>query len=711
MKRSPGALLGPTVLFLSALFLLSCRREPKPGESPPEVPVARLRAGTHGSDARPACLPEDAFEPGDPQALLRRNGFVVEIGACRQMFEPYLDADRPFFVTADSAFYTFHFLFEKCLKLLEFENAARLRAFVRAMHGATARLPLPRISSVRRARPACLALFEVAAGLLGESLPSLSGRRAAVTEEVRRIRSAGLVARSVLLRQRTNYDRFRPDGFYAGLPSLERYYRARRWLGAKLFRTEGAEDTAAALLLAEAFAASPEASRRWKELDELWGWLVGPVDDLTLAEYARAASRLGRGPFSSFTEAEVRRFAAIVRRMRKPRIRQGLGDDTRPEQGLRILGTRYLPESELFWRTSEPHFPRTFHTGLDVVSLMGSGRGLDLMGASPALRERTGAVVAEIRRQPGGAFYRGMLDGLGRMIRGGSGPAPPFMETEAWKDRSVNSALACWALLRHSFSLQAKVTTSYGCVHPPPSGFVEPFPAFFAFLRENAARLRLLVEKPQSPEAARALAGEVEALKKRIQPRLGRLRDKRDAPRDLVLAITHANDLLSGPRGVARRLERFESLMQAVEAEAEAERHGRTLGLDEVSAYGSILQELHGYDATDRAFEDDMPKTCVACEYQRPGRALQVGIGRANRLFVLYPWQGGLVPCQGAVLSYREFLRPLSSKLDDADWQARVGPMTARPAWNRSFTGKEVDPAVLPGIASEPEVRRRFLRK
>ena len=63
----------------------------------------------------------------------------------------------------------------------------------------------------------------------------------------------------------------------------------------------------------------------------------------------------------------------------------------------------------------------------------------------------------------------------------------PFMETSAYADKSLATALGAWASMRHTWQLQAKQSVNYMGMTDPPEGWVEPNVAFYSRLNELVA--------------------------------------------------------------------------------------------------------------------------------------------------------------------------------------------------------------------------------
>jgi hypothetical protein len=63
---------------------------------------------------------------------------------------------------------------------------------------------------------------------------------------------------------------------------------------------------------------------------------------------------------------------------------------------------------------------------------------------------------------------------------------PGFMQTAAWWQEKMNTQLASWAELRHDNLLYAKQSYSGGVVCSFPDSYVEPFPEFYASVKQFA---------------------------------------------------------------------------------------------------------------------------------------------------------------------------------------------------------------------------------
>ncbi len=371
--------------------------------------------------------------------LLRKNGFFVSLEEDLQIFEPYLQTELPFFITVDSAFYTFTHLFRKCLLHLEFRNYVTLCTFIREFHETLATIKVPHKSTWNEAQSRSLAVFEVAGSLIGACLVSPPGRKKMIAREVQRIRNSDAIGKSLIKNQILNYNVFKPCGFYTRMEVLKRYYQAFKWLSDLRFRSDKEADAASALLMTEAFRRNGKLSTLWNKLNQHWEYFIGPVDDLSFTDYSAVMKRMN----SEIVNLDTTLFQKQLEHERQPLIRIGYHGQGDAKQAFVILGNRYLPESELFYNTVEPMYPgRVHNTGLEFIALLGTERCLELMNASEGLRNRIKTLAAGIQEKEFGPFYREMLNGMRLMINTEANDDPLFMQSSAWKEKSINSVLA-----------------------------------------------------------------------------------------------------------------------------------------------------------------------------------------------------------------------------------------------------------------------------
>jgi hypothetical protein len=241
------------------------------------------------------------------------------------------------------------------------------------------------------------------------------------------------------------------------------------------------------------------------------------------------------------------------------------------------------------------------------------------------------------------------------------------MQSQAWQDKQLNTALGSWSELKHDTILYAKqVYAEMGGGPPapepvPPKGYVEPVPQFYA-------RLGALTSMTLEGLDQRGLLTDLD----------------RDS------------------------LNRLLTLATAFQKMAEKELAGQPLTQEEydlIRFYGGDLEHLVMAAAdTDNAdpfaprFMDEEPQAAVIADVATdPGSAdgpvvLEEGVGRIAEIHVVTPVvqdDGSLVlqVAKGGVFSYYEFPWPANDRLTDEKWREMLdsGQSPALPDWTNSF--------------------------
>lgn len=668
---------------------------------------------------------EDLPEP--VRTKLARDGIAVGTKPLRQVFEAYVDAETPVFITSDSILNGFHVLLEESILRLESARASNLGdalAFLYA--GADGLEDMEIAPALREAATRRLRIFlGTALLLLGREAP---GAPPEAAEEAARIEKAEGVSKPAWLGPpddgfvAIDYARYKPQGFYARKPELARYFRALGWLQAVPFRVDRDEEFVAILLLHDRLGGLGDVDhdRVERARSALTGYqrLLGSSDDLTLLD--------ALGMWTDDLEemrAHYRRAAV------DPEVQDQVA--TTREASVRVVGAARTPDALLFQRTAEVRRPPD---GLEVCAALGSAW---------ARARLDGKVLAAVDATEG-AFHEGSLYGaylhcVAALLDAPEPDAPALFKGVPWQVKSCHTALAGWAQLRHTWTLQAKRAMFTLGMHDTEPGFVEPEPEFFARLgrlardtraslaeegafdlahdrREFAALLReaarILREMPEGEadevddsaevlpdpamNAALGLAYcmgvEVDpddwaTVLKVIDESLPVIEDEaRELPAPLRQAVEETRFDLEG------RWEALEYLCGRLEAIAHKQLRGVAFSDAErqlIKGYGEWLADVMFYAGNTYSdpHDDAMRISEVFFDPAR-GKRLLAGIGRPHPIWVVYPWQGKDVICKGAVMAYHEFER--DAPLDDTEWKALLDspaapkpPLWAEPLYAR----------------------------
>lgn len=610
-----------------------------------------------------AQLPDSIF------ARLLRDGCVALPAGRRQLFEVYEQNDYlllPSFITTDLMLQVHHLYFDYTLRALEEERLlpaarelctgmrSRLAARAARSPGATgdAMSPLERAALY----------FAVADGLCAtdsiwsppEGIDPRRSRLLAAQAEL--ILRADTLAQGPIMGT-VDYTMFRPRGHYTRSPELTRYFRVMMWLGLPGFiLKETIMPVEAALAVAWELVRDPALLARYEKIYQPTTFYVGPSDDISPRLVAAVADSLcGAGAsLEQWSQRKEEIRAELIRRD-PTRIRTEFLDDRDLPQ-LRLLGQRYIPDSEVFQRLTAP-IVRPMPTGLDLFGALGVPRALELLRASPIewtdYWPQMARVQSDLREIPPAGTPDNLYWRWFHLLRTLNRPplptAPAAMRTRAWEVKNLNAGLASWAELRHDTILYAKQSGSAECgggeIPPRIVGYVEARPDVF---------------------------GEMRALTAYTRQEL--------AARDL---------LSSRHRELALRLEEMLAFLERV---SRAELAGESLSdidLTEIRIFGSqveylTLELLAGRVASwGDLYGPDRRVAVVADVHSASSEALEVAVGGADDLLVLLDLEGDLRIARGAIFSYYEFKVRREDRLSDEQWHDLLdrGAAPPRPAW------------------------------
>jgi hypothetical protein len=418
------------------------------------------------------------------------------------------------------------------------------------------------------------------------------------------------------------------------------------------------------------------------------------------------------------------------------------------EPSFRVLSAYRIPSAILFQRTTDRRrFNRPYPDGLEVAAALGSA--FARRNLTDSRKQDLLATIDSCRIYfQGKSLYMKYLNALRALLDEPEGDAPDFMNNAAWQAKSCNTVLAGWAQLRHTWALQAKQTVYYEGLTMVPEGFVEPEPEFFSRMADLADTTGNLLKQAgafepdykhvvRSLEKFKVIIEKVENGKK-LREYLSRL--PRESTIDFVLPYmlmemtpseakkgskayfrekakwlgTLAEDIQKGQ--ISKKLEfmlkaydfdleilwnRFEKVSRRLEAIAHKQLRGTELNRSEtdfIKEYGSTIAGIMLYGGNSYLTPRDDALRIVDV-YSNPERNgyLHAGVARPRKFYILYPWHGRSILCQGAIMPYYEFVAP--ERLIDKSWKKRLDSP------KRPSIPKWMSPVVSGENLGKPELR------
>jgi len=232
---------------------------------------------------------------------------------------------------------------------------------------------------------------------------------------------------------------------------------------------------------------------------------------------------------------------------------------------------------------------------------------------------------------------------------------PTFMQTTAWQDKELNTALASWTELRHDTILYVKQSYTMAekggmFEEPPVWGYIEPVPQFYS-------RLLSLTDLTLQGLEKLIPAEELDSLMIRFG------------------------------------LEEFIKILTRLKEISQKEIENITLEKEEydfIQNFGDISESLIKIVSGGEVDSEGL-KTVLIADVHTDGntkKVLEEGVGYIKTMIVAYHTPKGLLELGvGPVFSYYEFKQPMDKRLTDEEWReildSNPPPL---PDWVKSFS-------------------------
>lgn len=606
-------------------------------------------------------------------------------------YEEMPDDTRPLLVTADSVLFLYHTQFDETLRMIEeAELLSAMTDLTRKLVDYFAKVETDEARLALKHFAVALTLFEPSAEIPADI-------RRDVDPHVEWVKACDGTHRSTIFGYEEDFTHYKPRGHYSRIEKMRRYFRGMTWLGRMTLLLKGGEDAIVPKEVADRHTRAACAIARAMEEEKLWGawervygvtaFFAGLADDLGPREYLEALETVGG---EELDEKALERLRIDLALHGAPSIYGGTGgtgwltDETVGDNekllkaldkttGFRFMGQRFVPDSYVMGRLIYPTVGKATH-GTDAFTCLGEirafPRGLDVMAvletggrAREILREtrddrylKYDAVLTELRgqfdefKEPdwNRNLYWSWLYALKAALHKFGGGHPTFMTTKAYATKSVNTALASWAQLRHDTILYVKPTvltvgSAVPMPRPPPVHYVEPNAALYARLLALTRMTRRGLE-----------------------------------------------DFKAMPKSAGDRLKLLDAILEKLVAISIKELRHEAPTKEEnawIAEFGATIRPLAGSVPVDS--EPAFKTSVIADVHTEPnsGQVLEVGTGNLEVMTVVFlAPDGKLHAASGPVQTYYEFKHPSGDRLTDEGWRAilKAGP-PGQPEWTKEF--------------------------
>ena len=630
--------------------------------------------------------------PSAVSLMIQNNGFAVipqsEYDQIHELLSENDERGIPSFVSSDAVLHAYHVLYDMALREIE------VYSFWDLLGNLTAALLDVSFSQYQTA-PAGrwkdaalrnLMFFSVAMKLIDEDWTIPPTFPSEVQPEVANvlllIEEHSTMTASWFMNYLEDFTQFVPRGHYTRSETLQRYFQAMMWYGRVSFRLQpdvppspnesGKNNTAQAILICLALteevpglSGNPVGLDVWDALYEPTAFFVGAADDLVPSEYLTIIKEIYGTEVQVSdlnNEALLEQFIEEALLLREPLILShpiSDSEDLNQTMGFRFMGQRYIPDSYILGQLVYDNVgtllnPRLMPMGLDVMAAFGSSRAWDLLedqkdyanyvSQMEMLWNMIGNLTESEWTQ--NLYYLWLYSLLPLLTDPGEG-YPFFMQSDAWIDKQLSTALASWTELRHDTILYAKQSyTTLTGLPPQVKGYVEPVPGLYARL---ASLCQMMITGLDSRNLLSSL----------IQNKLQDLSD---------ILLDFQTISIKELEGTSCNDDEYRLIQSSGNR------------LDAIVTFPSDTQTTSDAD-------DDMAVIADVHTDPNSGQVLEEGVGHPMVILVAVKIEGQVILTRGAVFSYYEFTWPMNDRLTDEAWQDMIaqGTEPGLPSWTASF--------------------------
>ncbi|MBE5829118.1 MAG: DUF3160 domain-containing protein [Butyrivibrio sp.] len=622
---------------------------------------------------------------------LADKGFAVRCDGYHEFFDVY-ELNRynmfPNFVTVDSLMHTYHLYFAYLLKNIEKESLADQLKLVSAemLARSTAQYESLKGTDFEDAALRNVALFYVGAKLQDPSVDSGiddSSFAEVADTEYNKIMEASAIEPCLLTGLNEDYTQYKPRGYYDGDETLEAYFRAMMWYGRISFALESEEMVKSAVLMSCALS---QDDADYNSMYDVTSFFAGVSDDFTYGEMVQVLeSAYGKVPDAEEVAGDEAAFGKVVEALKKaqpPKINgiPVMENEENVIPSFRFMGQRFTIDAaimqNLIYRAVEenPEGERRYlPDALDTAAALGSEEAFKILDEQGDTKFKNYTDNLKVMQETfdnsdmelwGASLYAGWLYTLRPLFEKRGSGYPWYMQNDEWNKKKLETFAGSYAELKHDTILYAKqVAAEMGGGDdemPDDRGYVDPEPVIYSRFIDLAGKTS------KGLEAAGMLTSA-----------------EKD---DLALLSDIAKRLLD----ISEKELRNEALSDD--------------DYEFIRGYGGNLehfwQEVNAADGLDLAHSYQAPCPVIADIATDPnGTVLEVGSGKADTVFVVFPIDGELHVGSGSVYSFYQFTVPIDERMTDEEFRASLeggyldddwnwvenDNITPQPDWTQSY--------------------------
>jgi hypothetical protein len=632
---------------------------------------------------------------------LSKNGFIVYPTNQDQLFYIYENNDYlgiPSFITVDAILQLYYLYFDMTLRNIETKFlSSKLELFLDQLINELAILQNKTPNqNIKDAIDLNFAFLGISQYFIKGGEAEIKGSLKDVAlQEIEKCKNHVGYQHSELLDRMFDYSQYIPRGHYTRSEELKRYFLSMMWLGNAGIEVTNEKNILSSVLITnilfnKTFQGQP-LIKLWEDIYEPTVFYVGLSDDTGPVEIKQAMDVV----FPSVKMVEQfdnkEKLISLAQILPSEKI-SGHGSWGAQNKQFRLMGQRFIPDSYIFHRLTSTK--RRMPNSLDVMAGFGNEKAYDLMmndyksswAEYTTYPDTLNQIIKENKEKTTedwtqNLYYHWLYNLKALYEIKNKSELQFFMTTDGWDIKTLNTALASWAELRHNTILYAKQSSAAECggggdeikvwIPEPPKGYIEPNTEFYNRM------LSLMNFSTQGLNERKMLDTKVKYI---------------------------GNE--------------FIDLLTFLKSISEKENRKEKLSLEEynqIQKLGSLLDNLTLRVLSEDAYEwwqvegPDKNIPVIADVHTADDKALEVGVGKAHAIYVIVEIEGKLKLNRGAIFSFYEFPWPSSDRLTDEKWQEMLinGSAPGQPEWinykSNQKQEKSLTPLYKPDIPDIPD--------
>lgn len=600
---------------------------------------------------------------------LIKNCFAVEAIYESEEFFGIYEENRyrmfPNFITVDSLMHTYHLYFTYLMKKCEKDYISNelKKLSIAMLDASTRQYDALKGTDWEEAALRNIAFFYVGAYLQDNTVKfsvSDNSLLKTVDNEISKINDAGGITFCELTGRDEDYTQYKPRGYYTTNEDLEKYFRTMMWYGRIPFVLNEEEYVKSIVLMNLAI---DEAGRNeWEAIYNITSFFTGTSDDPGYTEVMPLIKSVYGGVPSLKKLSEDDESYSVFMEQLDESPMPGINSipvkegDNNKIPSFRFMGQRFTIDAAIMQglvyksvKENENGGRRYLPDALDVPAVLGSSQAAKILEKQGALEfEGYSDKFADLKNlyadnNPSfwnASLYSVWLNTLRPLLETKGEGYPAFMQSEEWEKKALETFEGAYAEIKHDtvlFSKQTMAEQGGGdedeLPTPDDRGYVEPEPVIYS-------RFIFLTEKTKE-------------------------------------GLAHYKMLSDDD---AENLDRLSTMAQTLLSISEKELREEQLTDDDyefIRCYGGYLE--HFWDEAVKADElaegaRSEPSCPVIADIATDpnGSILEIGTGKVNSIYVVFPINGELHLGQGGVYSFYQFETDIDNRMTDDQWKEKL---------------------------------------